>query len=179
MSDLRSFLIEQAQKPAGHALSDPSSLPQGRTRKRRETKAERQAILEDWKRAVVSLIDRMESWLREADEDHALTIERIPITIRERRFGTYEVEGLRVRLGIEEFLVESFALNTMESIPGDELGTTPCDGVVRISGGYREYTLCRRKTEQGDEWFITDHRTDEVQVLDQSTFEDAVYKLLT
>ena len=75
--------------------------------------------------------------------------------------------------------MDTFALNTMESIPGDELGTTLCDGVIRISGGYSKYSLCRRKTEQGDEWFITDDRTDESQILDQSNFEDAVYKLLT
>ena len=64
MSNLRSFLEAQAQKPVGLTLSHPNRSRNGQVRKRRETKAERQAKLEDWKRAVASLIDRLERWLR-------------------------------------------------------------------------------------------------------------------
>ncbi len=78
---------------------------------------------------------------------------------------------------MEEFRVDSFALNTLASILGDESGTSYY-GEVRISGAYRKYSLCRRKTEQGDKWVMTDDETYEPQVLDQATFEDAVYKLL-
>ncbi len=71
MSNLRSFLEAQARKPVGLPLSHPNRSQNGPARKRRETKTERKAKLEDWKRAVASFVDRLERWLREADEDHA------------------------------------------------------------------------------------------------------------
>jgi hypothetical protein len=178
MSDLRNFLLEQAQKPAGRRMWDLSNLPAEPAPKRRETKAQRKERREEWRRAVASLIDRLETWLHEADEDHALTIDRIPITISERRFGTYEVEGLRVRLGIDEFLVKPIGLNVLMAIPGDNLGMTLREGEVKLSGWYRRYSLYRKKTGPDDEWIIADHEADEARILDQPTFEDVVYKLL-
>ncbi len=178
MSDLRSFLARQAEKPLCLTMSNRVSSLNSRGRKRRETKARREEILAEWKEALESLVGQLECWLREADEDHALTIDRIPIVIGERRFGAYEVEGLRVRLGIMEFRVEPIARDSVGTIVGDELGTTLCDGNVKISGGYRKYSLYRRKAEQGDEWVMADDQTYEPRILDQSTFEDAVYQLL-
>ena len=108
---------------------------------------------------MASLIDQLEGWLREVDEDHALTIDRIPITIAERRYGTYQVEGLRVRMGVEEFRVEPVALNILGPLLGDGLDTEIKDGWVKISSGFEKYSLYRRKAEHGDEWFIVDSRT--------------------
>jgi hypothetical protein len=178
MSELRRFLIEQAQKPPAWTQIRPSPSPKQPTRKRRETKAERIERRDDWKRAVASLIDRLEGWLREADEDHALTIDRIPITIAERRFGTYTVEGLRVRMGIAEFRLEPIGLNVLGPLLGDDLDTEIRDGWVKIRGGYADYSLYRRKAEQGDEWFVVDEQSDKPRPLDQSVFEDAVLRLL-
>ena len=87
---------------------------------------------------MASLIDQLEGWLREADEDHALTIDRIPITIAERRYGTYEVEGLRVRMGVEEFRVEPVALDILGPLLGDGLDTEIKDGWVKISSGFEK-----------------------------------------
>jgi hypothetical protein len=123
-------------------------------------------------------MDRLEGWLREADEDHALTIDRVPITIAERRFGTYTVEGLRVRMDIEEFHVEPIGLHVLGPLLGDDLDTEIRDGWVKIRGGYADYSLYRRKAEQGDEWFVVDEQSDKPRPLDQSVFEDAVLRLL-
>jgi hypothetical protein len=159
MSALRSFLKDQARE-------------QG------ETKAQRMEALDEWKRALASLIGRLESWLCEADPDHALTIDRIPITIRERRLGTYDVEGLRVRLGVREFRVEPVIRYPIGSIVGDEMGTSIRDGKVTMSSGDIQYLLYRRMKEDGDEWVIADDRTYQPRILNQTTFEDSVYKLL-
>jgi hypothetical protein len=178
MSDLRRFLIERARKPPAWTEVRPSPSPKRPTRKRRETKAERIARRDDWKRAVASLIDRLEGWLHEADEDHALTIDRIPITIAERRYGTYTAEGLRIRMGIMEFRVEPVGLNVLGPLLGDSLDTEIRDGWVEIRGRFADYSLYRRKAERGDEWFVVDEHTRKPRPLDQSVFEDAVLQVL-
>ena len=87
MSALKTFLKEQA-----HA--------------QRATQAERMEAIAEWKQALNSLIEQLERWLHEADPKNVLKVERIPITIRERCLGIYEVDGLRVWLKYRDFRVE-------------------------------------------------------------------------
>src|SRR5262245_28219255 len=122
MSALRSFLKAQVQQ-------------------QRETQVQRMEVLDEWKRAVNSLIGQFETWLREADPENVLTIDRIPITIQEKRLGTYEVEGLRVRLGAREFCVEPVVRYSLGSIAGDLMGTTIRDGKVNMFSGDKRYML--------------------------------------
>ncbi len=158
MSALRSFL-------EGHASSQADRARRGNE-------------LEEWRTALDSLMSRFEGWLRAADPKSALTIDRIPITIRERRLGTYDVEGLRVRLGLREFRVEPVARYALGSIAGDELGTTIRDGWVNMTSGDKGYVLYRSKRDEGDAWVIADDRTYEPRELDESAFEAAVLNLL-
>ncbi len=158
MSALRSFLEEHAQG--------------------QDDQARRRNELEEWKRAVNSLIGRFEGWLLAADPKNTLSIDRIPITIRERRLGTYDVEGLRVRFGVREFRVEPVARHALGSVAGDELGKTIRDGWVNMSSGDKGYVLYRSKRDDGDEWVIADDRTYEPRKLEESTFESAVLNLL-
>jgi hypothetical protein len=158
MSGLRSFLEEHAPAQAD--------------------RARRGMDLEEWKTALNSLMGRFEGWLRAADPKNALTIDRIPITIRERRLGTYDVEGLRVRFGVREFRVEPMARYALGSIAGDELGRTIQDGWVNMTSGDKGYVLYRSKRDDGDAWVIADDRTYEPRVLDESAFEDAALRLL-
>jgi hypothetical protein len=142
------------------------------------TPAQKRGCTHEWKRARDRLIGQLERWLREADRKDALTIDRIPITIRERRLGTYDVEGLRVRLGVREFRVEPVVRYSVGSIVGDEMGTAIRDGKVIMSSGDKGYVLFRHQRENGDEWVIADDRTYQPQTLDQSTSEGAVLDLL-
>ncbi|MHB1560249.1 MAG: hypothetical protein ACYC61_22590 [Isosphaeraceae bacterium] len=158
MSALRSFLEEHAPSQAD--------------------RARRGNELEEWRSALDSLMSRFEEWLRAADPKNALTIDRIPITIRERRLGTYDVEGLRVRLGLREFRVEPVARYALGSITGDELGTTIRDGWVNMTSGDKGYVLYRSKRDDGDVWVIADDRTYEPRELDKVAFESAVLNLL-
>ena len=160
MSALRSFLKERAQE-------------------QRATKAQRMEAIAEWKQALDSLISQLERWLHEADPKNVLKVERIPVTIRERCLGIYEVEGLRVWLKYQDFRVEPNARYPGRPFREDAMGNPVRDGMVSLDGGHPAYTLYRRKTEGGDEWTIVDDRTYEPRALDQSTFEDAVYKLLT
>jgi hypothetical protein len=159
MNALRSFLEEQAQHQD-------------------EARAQRMDALGEWKRALDALVGQFERWLHEADRKNALTIDRIPLTIRERRLGTYDVDGLRVRLGVREFRIEPVARYALGSVVGDELGTTIRDGWVNMSSGDKGYVLYRCKREDGDTWVIADDRTYEPQELNESTFEAAVLNLL-
>jgi hypothetical protein len=159
MSTLKSFLKEQA-------------------REQRATEAERRQALEEWKRALDSLISRLEHWLHEADPANVLKVERIPVTIREQGLGIYEVEGLRVWLKYRDFRVEPLARYPGRPFVEDERGDPVRDGMVTMDGAHRKFALYRRQGEGGDEWTIIDRRTRQPRGLDQSTFEDAVYKLL-
>ncbi len=159
MSALRSFLKERAEE-------------------QRETRDERTAALAEWKAALELLIGQFERWLDEADQPKALSIERIPVTIREKRLGIYDVEGLRVRFKDRAVRVEPTARYPDRPPLGDEVEMTARDGRVTMEGDKGEYTLYRRKKEDGDEWVIAEGRNDHPQILDQSTFEGAVYRLL-
>jgi hypothetical protein len=159
MSALRSFLKERA-------------------REQQETKAERMAALAEWRAALESLIGQLERWLHEADQPKALSIERIPMTIREKRLGIYDVEGLRVRFKDRDVRVKPTARYPDRPPLEDEVEMTAPEGRVIMDGNKGEYTFYRRKKEDGDEWVITEGRNDHPQILDQSTFEGAVYKLL-
>lgn len=159
MSALKSFLKEQA-------------------RELRATQAQRTETIAEWKRALDSLIGQLEHWLHEADRANVLKVERIPVTIRENRLGIYEVEGLRIWLKYRDFRVEPGARYPFRPSFRNEPVTTVREGMVSMDGGHQKYTLYRRKREDGDEWTIVDERTHQTRVLDQSTFEDAVYRLL-
>ncbi len=135
-------------------------------------------VIVEWKRALDSLIGQLERWLSEADRANVLKVEHIPITIREKRLGIYEVEGLRVWLRYRNFHIEPITRYPFRPSFLEEMGTTVRDGMVTMRGAHQEYTLYRYKREGRDEWTIADEKTHQPEVLDQSTFEDAVYSLL-
>jgi hypothetical protein len=181
MSSLSSFLEEQGQQQQETQAQRPgalSSFLEEQAQEQQETQAQRKEVLDEWKGALNSLITQFERWLREADRKNALTIDRIPITIRERRLGTYDVEGLRVRLGVREVRVEPVVRYSVGSIVGDEMGTAIRDGKVIMSSGDKGYVLFRHKREDGDEWVIADDWRYHPQPLNQATFEAAVLDLL-
>jgi hypothetical protein len=159
MSILRTFLKEQAQE-------------------QRATKAQRMEAIAEWKQALDSLISQVEHWLREADQANVLKVQRIPVTIRERQLGIYQVEELRVRLGPRELCVTPMVRYSIGLTVGDETGTRIRDGKVTMSRGDKGYGLFRRKGESGDEWVIVDERRYQPGELNRSTFEAAVLDLL-
>ena len=106
-------------------MSALSRFLEEQARQQDETRAQRRDVLEEWKGALDSLIGQFETWLHEADRKNALTIDRIPLTIRERRLGTYDVDGLRVRLGVREFRIEPVARYALGSVAGGELSPGP------------------------------------------------------
>lgn len=159
MSVLRSFLKEQARELSA-------------------TKAERMEIIAEWKAALDSLIGRLECWLHDADQQKALSIERIPVTIRERQLGIYDVEGLCVRLKDRKVGVEPTGRYPDRPPFADEVENTARDGSVIMDSIEGTYTFYRRKKEGGDEWMIAEGRNHHPRILDQSAFEDAFYKLL-
>jgi hypothetical protein len=170
---------ERAERPlAGDTMSALRSFLKERAQEQQETKAERMAAIAEWKAAIESLIGQFERWLQEADQPKALSIERIPVTIREKRLGIYDVEGLRVRFKDRYVRVEPAARYPDRPPLGDDVEMTARDGRAILEGGKGEYTFYRRKKEDGDEWVIAEGRNHHPQILDQSTFEDAVYKLL-
>src|SRR5262249_23688122 len=99
MEDSRGNRRISLRRLVGRIMSALSSFFEKQAQQQHETKAQRREALDEWKRALDSLIGQFERWLREADRKNALTIDRLPLTIQERRLGSYDVEGLRVRMG--------------------------------------------------------------------------------
>jgi hypothetical protein len=159
MSVLRSFLKERA-------------------RELEATRAERVETIAEWKAALETLIGLLERWLHEADQQNALSVERIPVTIREKRLGIYDVEGLRVRLKDRNVRVKPISRYSDRPPLVDEAEATAWDGRVIMDGVNGTYTFYRRKSEGGDEWMIAEGRNDHPRILDESAFEDAIYTLL-
>ncbi len=159
MSALRAFLKEQAT-----AL--------------RETEAECAEAVAEWKTALQSLLDRLEHWLREADPRNILSIRRIPVVVRQRRLGIYDVNGLEVRLGDRSVRVKPASRYSSWPSSPDEPEMMAGDGGVIISGPNGRYTVYRRKNEDGDEWIIAECGIYNSQILDQAAFEDAILRLL-
>jgi KaiC/GvpD/RAD55 family RecA-like ATPase len=159
-------------------MSALRSFLKGRAQEQCATKDQRMEALAEWKRALDSLIGQLERWLREADRANVLKVEHISVTIREQRVGIYEVEGLRVWLKYRNFHIEPIARYPFRPSFLEEKGTTVRDGMITMRGAHQEYTLYRYKREGGDEWTIADEKTHQTEILDQSTFEDAVYTLL-
>jgi hypothetical protein len=160
MSNLKEFLKKRAEVERSGAG------------KRRE-------LLRDWVAALETLRDHLSSWLREADEDNILTLEKTTRRIRERQFGTYEVPGLRILLGTQEILVEPVGRFTIASYAKDSSARA---GRVDITNGENKYILNRLKpgqdSAQGDRWEIVDDETYQARPLDRSTFEAAIQSLL-
>jgi hypothetical protein len=133
-------------------------------------------IREEWKSSVSRLILKIEQWLRDADPDKILTLERETHRIREEKLGTYDVPGLLVRLGAREVRVVPIARFSIGSMVGDNLGVSLRFGRVDITDGSRKIMLYRR--DEGDQWVVVDDWTYEASELEPAAIESAFLKLL-
>lgn len=159
MSNLQEFLKKQAEQERGD--SD-----------------RRQAVLQDWLRALHELIGQMKGWLLEADTEHVLKITDEPVSIRERPFGTYTAPGLEVALGTRVISIRPVARYSIGSFVGDALGTTIRHGRVDMSNVESRFLLYRRIEDGQDRWIMVDDSTYRPQTLDRSSFEAAVQGML-
>lgn len=72
-----------------------------RKQKERESTAGPESIqgrVEEWNHSVESLLSRIREWLRDAEAAGLLTVDMIPVEVREERLGTYQSSGLKLSM---------------------------------------------------------------------------------
>jgi hypothetical protein len=160
MTTLAKFLKEQAEEQRRQA----PQLEQ----KRRE-----------WVGAVGNLIEKMEEWLRQADSEKVLRVDRQEVKRREEGLGTYSLPALAIELGPRRVEVIPNGRNTVGKIAiGGEQREVPVQGWMEITDGATRFALYRVVSEKGDEWYqLTDFGRRAVP-FDKTSFEGILLSLL-
>ena len=133
------------------------------------------SVRDEWVRDVNQLIDRMEKWLRVADQNGILEIDVHDVEKREEKIGYYNVRGMTIRLGPREVRVKPIA-RFVVAAPVGALLLSP-QGRVDITNGEKQYLLYHLHDPAGNRW-ISLSPTRESRAFDQQTFESAIQDLL-
>jgi hypothetical protein len=159
MGTLAEFLKEQSEKLRGGA-------------------PERAKNREEWVAAVERLIRQIEGWLREADPEKVLEVERTAVELGERQLGRYTAPGLTITLGSERAQVRPGTRYGMGPMSDDGLTRGRSQGRVDLTDGVQTYRLYRY-VEPGEEWWvIVDDEHYIPKRFDRPAFEAALVSLL-
>src|SRR5437868_3005920 len=88
----------------------------------RERLDEKLAIQNEWRAAVLRLIEQIVAWLQDADARRILEIHDDSHLLREVNVGVYNLPGLVIRLEAEEVRVVPIARNAVG--PVEDIGST-------------------------------------------------------
>ncbi len=131
----------------------------------------------EWVGAVERLLAQLEKWLREADTEGVLHLERISVTRHEYGLGSYTAAGLVVHLGRLQVDIVPIARNTLGPL-GSGSTINRALGVVQMSDGLSRYDLYRYASSKEEWWVIVDEVEHVTSRLDRQTFEKAMMSLL-
>jgi hypothetical protein len=139
---------------------------------------ERQRRRDEWVQAVERLLVQIEDWLRQADTEKVLQVERTEVERREQALGFYKAPGLVIRLRNRQITVLPHARNVLDYIEGGEIPGRRAQGRVDLSDGGERYILFRRLAERGESWWLLDEDAYRTRLLDREAFEWALLNLL-
>jgi len=139
--------------------------------------SERAHRLKEWSEAYQRLTDQIIAWLREEGADF-ITISSHPIERAERGLGTYELPGLKIRVGDAAVEVVPLSRNVVGSIgPRGDSGLRAA-GRVDITDGTRKYALYRSIQEGQDVWYVVDERAS-VTPLTRDRLQEIIMDLMS
>lgn len=134
MTTLADFLNEQAAQERAEA-------------------PERERKRDEWIQAIERLLQSMEEWIREADRQAILHVERTRVEHREQGLGHYSAPCLIVTLGIKRIDVVPVARNVVGRVLRDGAAEpSPLQGRVDVTDGVMKHTLYRLTDLRPDEW---------------------------
>jgi hypothetical protein len=121
-----------------------------------------QRLIEEWIPAVEALFDKLEAWLKAADPENLLEIDRSEIVVNEPRMGRYRINRLNIR-GFGKWIgVLPKARKTMrKATPQEGISSECATGRVDITDEIRRYILFRFSVNETDQWYIDDIASDE------------------
>ncbi len=158
LTGLRQWLREQELKTGGEGA---------RRRKRQE-----------WVATVSRLLERLESWLTDADPEGLLGLRRSTAARDEIDLGRYEVSELAVEYGdtvVHIIPMARVAPRTIALAPGVEV---KAQGRIDVTNGITKYHLYRTLESGKERWHILGPDTRAVE-LNQETFAGLMEDLLS
>jgi hypothetical protein len=129
--------------------------------------------------AIQRLLDRKIDWLRAADKEHLLEIEKKHHRLRGMDVGVFDAPGLVIRLDAREVGVVPVA----RMVVGPDL----TNGVVRIVRSFgrvdltdvaRKYLIFRTQIDPAEEWTIVEDEGFTFKKFTRESFEEAIQDLL-
>jgi hypothetical protein len=158
MSTLTTFLKEQAQR-----LAQPDVKTQ----------------LDRWIQSEQQLIRQLEEWLKAADSENVLKIEKSNHELREESFGSYSaVHRMKIDLGGRRVDIIPRAGSVSGSITLEDGRTEPIHGLVDMSSDVDRFRFYRILETAAGSWFIKRDEWQRAKPLDRSVFEAAIVQLL-
>jgi hypothetical protein len=146
----------------------------------RTTEPDVQKLLNQWIQAEQNLIRQLEEWLKAADPEGVLKIQKENYLIREEKLGSYDaVWRMKVDLGgrrMVNIVPRGGAVGGV--VPLEDGRPSPIRGLVEISNDIDRYRLYRVLDGTADRWYIKHHLADRAVPLERSSFEAAMVDLL-
>ena len=141
-------------------------------------RADRDAVVAEWREALAQLYDRLRRCLSNADPDGILTVTEGQRKINEQGLGVYTVPSLNID-GLGEWVgIVPKARYTVGTVTPPQKSTPErAAGRVDITDEVRRYILYRVSGGGGDTWLIDDTNGN-VKPLDDATFLDALKSYL-
>jgi hypothetical protein len=140
---------------------------------------EKKALQTEWIWAVRRLVQQIQDWLLDADQERLLKIEEKCYEFREVDVGVYSAPALIIRLEADEVLVTPVARMVVGPDLSNSLIHVPrAYGRVDISSGGKKFLLFRAQKDPVDEWVIVEDEGYTVKKFDRESFEEAMKSLL-
>ncbi len=139
---------------------------------------ERAKRREEWVAAVERLVQQIEGWLRQADGEQVLQVERIAVERQEPQLGAYLAPALNIALGGERVQVLPGPRYVLAPNSDEALTRGKSQGRVDVTDGAQTYHLYRYANDQGEWWALVDDEEYVPRRFDQKSFEDALVQLL-
>jgi hypothetical protein len=174
-----SFHLEEGPLERGGDMNTLETFLAQRAEIKRGRADHETALQKEWNAAVERLLDQMTNWLRTADKERLLEIERTHHRLREMEVGVYDAPGLIVRLDAREVRVVPIA----RMVVGPDLS----NGIIRIvrsfgrvdmTDGARKYLVFRTRIDPAEEWTIVEDEGFTFKKFTRESFEEAMQSLL-
>lgn len=153
----------------------------------RKKQPERDRLVKEWTSAVALLLDQMEVWLKEADTEGVLSIQREQHEGHDSKMGRYAIDGLYVTLGNRTMRIKPAGRWHVggATLPGAVTESKYEGRVDFCENTYGELHLYRVRPHGEDRWVFVHSggyslkpKPVMVEPLDQETFEGAVLRIL-
>jgi hypothetical protein len=150
----------------------------GRGEQHRAQEPTRRQVREEWVQAVDRLLKQIEGWLKDADPEHLLQVERKTVEKQEVIAGAYTAPALAITLGDRRVEVRPVARGVVGPFSKESPYGARSQGRVDLTDGTDRFMLYRFVNEQGEAWVYLDEEEYMPHPFEREVFERALVSLL-